>query len=169
MVLGEFLEFVLAYRSQEGITIEKGYQYFAPIWKVLGQVKFLEATWEQMDALHGNFPYSRLQEIRMNRQVRTYPGFLGKSALAQDEWLELNNKEFSNMPSVRTLDGMSRQGHYIGMTQRCKHFLETVYLARAITERAVYCSGNGAKGHGQLERKLLWEVIDLFLGDVFHL
>jgi hypothetical protein len=31
------------------------------------------------------------------------------------------------MPSVQTLDGMSRQGNYIGMTQRCKHFLETVY------------------------------------------
>jgi hypothetical protein len=52
----------------------------------------------------------------MNQQVRTYPGVSGKSALAQDEWLELNNKEFSNFPTVRTLDGMSRQGNYIGMT-----------------------------------------------------
>jgi hypothetical protein len=66
LVLGEFLEFVSKYRSQDNITIEKGYQCFAPIWKVLGQVKYLEATWEQMDALYGNFPYSRLQEIRMN-------------------------------------------------------------------------------------------------------
>ncbi len=96
----------------------------------------------------------------MNRQVRTYPGFMGKSALAQDEWSELNNKEFSNMPSVRTFDGMSCQGNYIGRTQRCKLFLETVYLAGAIPEKAVYCNGNGAKGHGKLKRKLLWEVID---------
>jgi hypothetical protein len=93
-VLGEFLEFVLAYRAQDSITTEKGYQWFAPIWKILGQVKYLEATWEQMDVLYGNFPYSRLQEIKMNQQVWTYPGFTGKSALAQDEWLELNNKEF---------------------------------------------------------------------------
>jgi hypothetical protein len=90
---------------------------------------------------------------------------LGKSALAQDEWVELNNKEFSNMPSVRTLDGISCQGNYIGMTQRCKRFLETVYSAWAITERAVYCSGNGAKGHGHLERNLSLGVIDLFFGD----
>ncbi len=161
----EFLEFVLVYKSQDSITIEKGYQWFAPIWKILGQVKYLEVTWEQMDAHYGNFPYSRLQEIRMNRQVQTYPGFMGKSALAQDEWVELNNKEFSNMPSVRTLDGMSCQGNYICMTQWCKHFLEKVYSAGAISERAVYCSGNGAKGYRQLKRKLLWEAIDLLLGD----
>jgi hypothetical protein len=62
----------------------------------------------------------------------------GKSAVAQDEWLELNNKKFSNLPSVQTLDGMRRQGNYIGMTQRCKRFLETVYSAGAITVRKVY-------------------------------
>jgi hypothetical protein len=44
----------------------------------------------------------------MNQQVRTYLGATGKSAMAQDEWLELNNNEFLNLPSVQTLDGMSR-------------------------------------------------------------
>ncbi len=62
-VSGEFLEFVLAYRTQNSITIEKGYQWFAPTWKILGQVKCLEAAWEQTDALYGNFPYSRLQRL----------------------------------------------------------------------------------------------------------
>ncbi len=32
-------------------------------------------------------------------------------------------------------------------------------------EREVYYSGTGAKGHGQQEKKLLWEVLHLFLGD----
>jgi hypothetical protein len=71
------------------------------------------------------------------------------------------------MPLVQTLDGMTRKGNYIGMTQRCKCFLGTVYSAGAIAERAVYHSGNRAKGHRQPKRKLLWEVIDLFLGDCF--
>ncbi len=62
----EFLEFVLLYRSQDSIIIESGNKWFAPIWKVLGQVKYLEAIWEQMDALYGTFPYSRTQEIRIN-------------------------------------------------------------------------------------------------------
>ncbi len=60
---------------------------------------------------------------------------------------------------------MSRQGNYIGMTQQYKHFLEIVYLAGSITERVVYRSGSGAKGNRQLERLLLWEVMELFLGD----
>jgi hypothetical protein len=85
--------------------------------------------------------------------------------LAQDEWLELNNKEFSNYPSVQTLDEMTCQENYVGMTQRCKQFLETVYSTGSIKEREVDYSGTGVKGHGQQEKKLLWEVMDIFLGD----
>jgi hypothetical protein len=53
----------------------------------------------------------------------------------------------------------------IGMTQRCKRFLEAVYSAGAISEQAVYRSGTGAKGKGQLEKQLLSEALHLFLGD----
>ncbi len=84
----------------------------------------------------------------MNSKVRTYPGSTGKATLAQDEWLELNNKEFSNLSSVRSLDGMSRQGNYITMTQQCKQFLETVYLAGFITKRALYRCRTGEKVNG---------------------
>jgi hypothetical protein len=82
----------------------------------------------------------------------------------------MNNNEFSNLPSVRTLDGVSFQGNYIRMMQRCKQFLETLYLAGAIMERAVYQSGSKAKSNGQqTERKLLWEVMELVLGDCMQL
>ena len=66
---------------------------------------------------------------------------------------------------TRTLDGMCRQGNLIGMTQRCKCFLEVVYSSGDISERVVHRSGMGAKGHEQSEWRLLWEIIDLFLGD----
>jgi hypothetical protein len=69
LVSGEFLEFVSLYQSQDSIIVETGYKWFAPIWKLLGQVKYLEATWEQTDAPYGNFPYSRTQEIRINGQI----------------------------------------------------------------------------------------------------
>jgi hypothetical protein len=46
LVSSDFLEFLLAYRSQDSVTVEHGYKWFAPIWKILGQVKYLEATWE---------------------------------------------------------------------------------------------------------------------------
>ncbi len=65
---------------------------------------------------------------------------------------------------MQTLNGMSRQGNYIGMTQRCKRFLENVSSAGAITERTVCRSGTGETGNGLLGRKLLCEVVHLFLG-----
>ena len=40
-MLGDFLEFVNAYRCQDSITIKSGYSWFAPRWKVLGQCKYL--------------------------------------------------------------------------------------------------------------------------------
>ena len=63
------------------------------------------------------------------------------------------------------LDRMSRQGNYIGMTQKCKQFLEAIYSTGAISKRTVYRSGQGAKGRGQLEKKLLSKVLHIFLGD----
>jgi hypothetical protein len=66
-----FLEFVAAYQYQDSITVESDYKWFAPIWRILEQVKYLEATWEQINVLYGNFLYSRLLEVRMNCQVRT--------------------------------------------------------------------------------------------------
>jgi hypothetical protein len=78
------VEFVAAYQNQDSVMVEVCYISFAPIWKLLGQHKYLEATWEQMEALYNNHPFSRLQEVRINRQVRTYPGASGKSAVAQD-------------------------------------------------------------------------------------
>ncbi len=56
IVLGDVMEFVSVYWSQDSITVDHRYLWFVPIWKILGQVKYLEATWEQMNALYVNFP-----------------------------------------------------------------------------------------------------------------
>jgi len=66
---------------------------------------------------------------------------------------------------VRLLEGMCCQGHYGGITQRCKHFIDAIYSAGSISERTVYRSGMGAMGTGQLEKMLLAEAVHLFLGD----
>ena len=164
---GDFLEFVNAYRSQDSVTIESGYLWFAPRWKLLGQCKYLEAYHEQLDCLLRNNQYSRLEEVRRNRCVRTYHGSTGKMAVAHDEWLELNNKEFAMYPVVRSLDGMMRQGQFIGLTQKAKRVVETIYSPGAISDRIVHRSGTGSKGNCSPEKKLIGEVIGLFLGDPF--
>ena len=99
--------------------------------------------------------------------MRTYHGQTGKMAVAHDEWLELNNKEFAMYPSVRTLDGMMRQGQFIGLTQKAKRAIETIYSPGAISDRIVHRSGTGSKGNCSPEKELIEEVIGLFLGNPF--
>ena len=42
-------------------------------------------------------------------------------------------------------------------------FLEVVYSPGDLTERVIHQSGTGAKGHGQSELRLLWEIVDQFV------
>jgi hypothetical protein len=89
---GNFVEFIQAYCSQDSVIIESGYSWFAPRWKMLGQSKYLEAYFEQLYCLLKMKKYSSLEEACQNQCLNTYHGTMGKSALAHDEWLELNNK-----------------------------------------------------------------------------
>ena len=99
--------------------------------------------------------------------MRTYHSRTKKMSLAHDEWLELNNKEFARYPSVRTLDGMSHQGQLIGLTQKAKRVVGTIYLPGAIAYHIVHRSGTGSKGNCTPEKKLIREVIGLFLRNLF--
>jgi hypothetical protein len=135
--------------------------------KILGQLKYLEAHHEQLDCLLNNNKYSQLEEARHNHCVRTYHGDTGKLALAHDKWLELNNKEFSLFPLVRTLDGMSRQGQFIGLTQKAKCVFEMIYSPGSISEHTIHRSGMGSKGNCTSEKTLIGEVGTLLLCNQF--
>jgi hypothetical protein len=54
---------------------------------------------------------------------------------------------------------MSRQGQFIGLTQKAKRVIETTYSMGAITNRIVHRSGNGSKGNHLPEKKLIAKVI----------
>ncbi len=99
--------------------------------------------------------------------MRTYHGRTKKMSLAHDEWLELNNKEFVMYQSVRTLDGMSHQGQLIGLTQKAKRVVGTIYSLGVIADHIVHRSGKGSKGNCTPEKKLIGEVIGLFLRNPF--
>ncbi len=163
---GDFLEFVSAYQCQD-ITIENGYLWFAPGWKILGQCKYLEAYLKQLNCILKMNWYSCLEEIRRNKYVRTYRGCTGKLALAHNEWLELNKKEFALYPSVRMLEGMSQQRQFISLTQKAKQVVETIYSSGPITKRIFHQSGTGLKGNCTAKKQLINEVIWLFLGNLF--
>ena len=94
-----FIEFETAYRVGDSIALEAGYQKHAPIWVVLGQSKYEEIFYSQQECLYRDYPYSRLQELRINRVVRRYAGILGKRCVAHDEFLENGNHFFLNLLS----------------------------------------------------------------------
>lgn len=85
----DFIDFVDSFRRQDSIGIEDGYHCFAPVWKMLGQTKYLQSYIEQLVMNHNDFPFHRRMTQLINRTVRTYNASTGKSALAQDEFLEI--------------------------------------------------------------------------------
>ncbi len=63
---------------------------------------------------------------------------------------------------------MSRQGQFIGLTQRAKQVVETIYSPGSIIEQIVHRSGTGSKGNCTPKKTLIGEVIGLFLGHPFN-
>ena len=93
----------------------------------------------------------------MNKTVCMYPAETGKDAVAIDEWIEICNRDFSLLPSVRTLIGMCRQGYFIGMCKQCKRSHEMFYGYGEMKELKVYRSGTGSKGNQSPEKQLLYK------------
>ena len=47
----DFFEFVQSYRCGDAVSIEKCYHNFVPVWRDLGQTRYLERTWRQDEQL----------------------------------------------------------------------------------------------------------------------
>lgn len=101
----DFIDFVDSFRKQDSIGIEDGYQCFVPVWKILGQTKYVETYFEQILTNNQDFPFHRRMTQLLNRTVRTYNEHTGKQAVAHDEFLEVCNRDLSMFPSVRSMTG----------------------------------------------------------------
>ena len=109
----DFLEFVEAYRIGDSVSIEFGYQKYAPVWQLVGQNKYVEIFYAQQGSLYQGIPSSHLQEIRINHVVSRYHVDTGKRCLAHDEFLEHGNHFFSNFPVPETLIAFAFQSNYV--------------------------------------------------------
>jgi len=98
-----FLEFVNAYRLGDAVCVEYGYQKYASVWEALGQSKYVKIFYSQQETLYRDFPFSRLQEMRLNRFVCRHHGSTGKRCVAQDEFLEHGNRFYSAFPIPKML------------------------------------------------------------------
>ena len=144
----DFIDFVDSFRQQDSIGIEDGYQCFAPVWKILGQSKYLQQYFEQLLTNNRDFPYHRRMTQLINRTVRTYHESTGKSAVAHDEFLEVCNHDLSMFPSVRSMKGRVRQGFLVGLTKRCKRMMNVFFDRLKLSETAtVHQHSSGSKGN----------------------
>ena len=75
----DLVEFINAYRTGDSIAVELGYQKHSSVWEVLGQNKYVEIFLGQQETMYWDSPFSRLQELRLNRVVRRYNALTGKS------------------------------------------------------------------------------------------
>eukprot|EP00956_Cyclotella_meneghiniana_P042471 scaffold248481_cov53-Cyclotella_meneghiniana.AAC.4 len=162
----DFIDFMDSIRKQDSIGIEDGYQTFACIWKLLGQSKYLNCFFEQLEMLHLDFPFSQRMEGLLNRTVRTFDANENpdKAGVAQDEYLENCNKDLQGFPSVRSMVGRIRQGDLVGLARRSKRQVQSYYSQGP--SRVVHKHGSGIKGNHHLEKDLIFEFTAKFLGDM---
>jgi hypothetical protein len=113
------------------------------------------------------YPIAKMERFNANFCMQLHFNFLATLSLAHNEWLELNNTEFAMYPSVRTLERHELSGTIYRPYPEGKMGVETIYSPGAIAPRIVHRSGTGSKGNGSPEKKLICEVIGLFLRNPF--
>lgn len=119
----DLFDFIDAYRNSDSIFLELYYERFASVWRVLGQHRYLESVWKQMEQLYLDVDYNQLQIIRMSRTIRQYDWATGKHAIAQDEMMELINRWYSLFPMPRTMKGFVRESVQVGLSLSCIIFM----------------------------------------------
>ena len=98
------LSFVDSCHLGDAVGIECGYVKHLPVWLFGGQNNYVQITYGQIEACYRDHPFSRLQELRINRVVRRYHDNSLKSCVPQDLFLEHGNNFFfeiqlTNQPS----------------------------------------------------------------------
>ena len=121
------LSFIDSCRLGDAVGIEYGYVKHLPVWLLGGQNKYVEITYGQTDACYRDHPFSRLQELRINRVVRRYHADSKKSCVSQDLFLEHGNNVFSNFNLPTSLQGFEQQSTMVGVGLLCRNFVDLWY------------------------------------------
>ena len=99
----------------------------SPVWMALGQHKYVNIWYGQQETLYRNYPFSKLQEVRINRVMRRCAR---KNCVAHDEFLEHGNRFFSEFLMPRSLEGFVSQSVYVGVGLQSKEFSDMWYTTR---------------------------------------
>jgi hypothetical protein len=123
----DWISFVQSYRKCDSIAVELIYERFAPVWRCLGQSRYLERVWRQQESLLTRFDFQTLQTAHWNRFSRPYHGSTGKGAHAKDEKLEFLNLDYSRFPKPRTKTAFVDRSRYVGVSKKAKLTIRRYY------------------------------------------
>ena len=156
----DLFEFIEAYRLGDSITVEYGYQKQASVWLVLGQHKYVDIFYSQQEVLYRDHPYSRLQELRINRFVRRYHSKTGKRCVCHDEFLEHGNRFFSEFPMPKSLISFAFQSNYVGIGLMCKRYTD-LWFSTSFKGDVERDYNNHVQSMMTPERKLVYQIFCL--------
>jgi hypothetical protein len=120
----EFRSFCTSCREGDSIAVEHLYAAWGPIWKELGQHRYTEVTFRQIETLYERIKFSTLQEMRGNRYVRMYAK---RRCMSTDEFVELVNKWMKDLATCKTAETWAEQTKMLGVMRRCVHFIKATY------------------------------------------
>ena len=123
----DVLSFIDSCRLGDAIGIKYGYVKHVHVWLIGGQNKYAQITYGQFDACYSDHPFSRLQELRINRVVRRYHADSKKRCVPQDLFLEHGNKFFSNFSLPNNLQSFEQQSTMVGVGIMCRNFADIWY------------------------------------------
>ena len=154
----DFLEFVKAYRSGDSVSVEHGYLKHNPVFKSTGQNKYVQIVFGQQETLYRDHPFSRLQEIRMNRVVRRYAK---KNCVAHDEFLEHGNRFFSEFSTPKSVVAFCNQSLYVGVGLMSKQMTNKWYTTKMRSDDNIPDYQSTVKPSMTPEKQMLYQVFVL--------
>jgi hypothetical protein len=121
-------------RNGDSTTVEWLYEYFIPIWLMVGKHNYVEIGLSQMEDLYSRVPFHVLQAIRENRFLPLHKGKTRNgqhmSNWALDQVMELLQIKYKDMNFPKTQTGWQEHSTNMPLVARSKKYAETEYSRR---------------------------------------
>jgi hypothetical protein len=152
----EFRIYCKSCREGDSITVEFLYNTWAPIWKELGQHRYTEVSFRQIETLYKRIQFSTLQEFRCNRFIRMYAT---RRCMSTDEFVELVNKWMKDLKPSKTAQTWAEVTKMLGVMRRCIHFVKATYTQSA---NEVNCTPKSSTAPSMIpEKQIIYEMLVL--------
>ena len=123
LMINDFRDFLKVYQAQDSFGAEEGYHNFAHVWKMNRQDKYVKCWIEQLSQMNKNTTIAPFRRTVVTDHIVLIQAKIGKTAMAQDLYIENKNRDLSLLPPIHTVAGYQRQGN---MASTCDLFFHAI-------------------------------------------